>query len=344
MKPFATTLVVSLLSLTIPISAQDQNFPEKGHSNDNGGIFGVGVDILFSGFISLDKISGTLGLGSEFPPLSELLPGVTDILTGNQQPGGSGPYPAKWFTDPELPNHTIYAPASPPVGVQLPVIVWGNGFCINVGNSYQPFLQEIASHGYLVIASGPPLPKIALDPLTLITTTGLQSKSIQLTQAIDFVYAGKASKYGSIDTSRLAAAGQSCGGQEAYSASYHDPRVVLTMLFNSGVFIPARRYLLSELTAPVAYFCGGPIDLSYEISLADYALLPQGLPSVWSSLDTGHAGTYFAENGGKDAQAAVTFLQWWFRGDEAAKQKFTDPSSAGSLAGEGWNVTMKNVP
>ena len=115
------------------------------------------------------------------------------------------------------------------------------------------------------------------------------------------------------------------------------------MLFNSGVFIPARRYLLNELTAPVAYFVGGDIDLGHEVSLADYAVLPEGLPSVWSSLDTGHAGTYFAENGGKDAIAAVTFLEWWFRGDEAAKRAFTDPSSLGSLASEGWNITWKNV-
>ena len=349
MKSLVTVLVPSLYSTLVhglPQAAPPTEpvYPETGHSNDNGGIFGVGIDILTSGFISLDKISGTLGLGSEFPPLSELLPGVADILTGNAQPGGTGPYPARWFADPDLPHHTIYAPATPPPSdVSLPVIVWGNGFCLNVGNSYQPFLQEIASHGYIVIASGDPLPKLVLNPLQLLTTTGLQSKSIQLTQSINFAHAGGLAKYGNVDLTRLAAAGQSCGGQEAYSASYHDPRVVLTMLFNSGVFIPARRYLLNELMAPVAYFVGGEIDLGHEVSLADYAVLPEGLPSVWASLDTGHAGTYFAENGGKDAVAAVTFLEWRFRQNEDAKLKFTDPSFPDSLARDGWNITWKNI-
>jgi len=303
---FLSHSLVQSLPQTTPTTPE---YPATGHSDDNGGIFGVGADILTSGFISLDKIPGTLGLGSEFPPLGQLLPGVADILTSNAQPGGSGAYPARWFAEPDLPNHTVYAPANPPANLIMPAIVWGNGFCLNIGTSYHPFLQELASHGYLIIASGPPLPNLAQRfPITL------QSKSIQLTQAIDFIHSGRAAKYGSIDTSHLAAAGQSCGGQEAYSASYHDPRVTLTMLFNSGVFIPARRYLLHELTAPVAYFVGGEIDLGHDVSLADYAVLPAGLPALWASLDTGHAGTYFAKNGGKDAQAAVAFLEWMFRG------------------------------
>jgi hypothetical protein len=43
--------------------------------------------------------------------------------------GGSGPYKAKYFpqVDPSLPDHTIYAPVSPPKDVSMPLIVWGEG-------------------------------------------------------------------------------------------------------------------------------------------------------------------------------------------------------------------------
>lgn len=74
---------------------------------------------------------------------------------------------------------------------------------------------------------------------------------------------GVPEKYGKVDASRLVVAGQSCGGLEAYSASYQDPRVKLTILFNSGIIDTSKTPLLADLTAPVAYFLGGPTDVAY---------------------------------------------------------------------------------
>jgi hypothetical protein len=56
----------------------------------------------------------------------------------------------------------------------------------------------------------------------------------------------------------------SCGGLEAYSASYHDPRVKTTLICNSGVIDEAKKYLLAEFKAPIAYFIGGPKDIAYK--------------------------------------------------------------------------------
>src|SRR6185503_15205749 len=39
---------------------------------------------------------------------------------------------------------------------KLPIIAWGNGGCANNGLAHRNFLMEIASHGYLAIAIGPP--------------------------------------------------------------------------------------------------------------------------------------------------------------------------------------------
>jgi hypothetical protein len=58
---------------------------------------------------------------------------------------------------------------------------------------------------------------------------------------------------------------------QAYSASYHDDRIKLTILFNSGVVDEAKVYLLQELKAPIAYFIGGPLDIAYKnVSLPIY--------------------------------------------------------------------------
>jgi hypothetical protein len=62
-----------------------------------------------------------------------------------------------YTTDPSLPNHTIYKPRNmDSVSGTLPVVTWGNGGCSGNGLDQQNFNLEIASHGFVVIASGGP--------------------------------------------------------------------------------------------------------------------------------------------------------------------------------------------
>src|SRR5579872_6086273 len=72
-------------------------------------------------------------------------------------PTGSGPYKAVMEMDARLPGYTIYRPkdVADLGNAQLPIVLWGNGACANTGNLFQPFLTEISSYGYLVIALGP---------------------------------------------------------------------------------------------------------------------------------------------------------------------------------------------
>jgi len=292
------------------------------------------------------KMAGGIpGLGAGGFPSGPEFPKPGPRLTN----GGSGPYKAGWLADPTLPKHTIYAPKIPPAGIKMPVIVWGNGGCMAAGTMFSDFLTEIASYGYLILANGNPgsnssAPKGADSPLSgLSGAMGAgQTKVQMITDSIDWVTKGSASKYGDIDIAHLAAAGQSCGGLEAYSASYHDDRVKLTILFNSGVIDDKKTYLLKELKAPIGYFLGGPKDVAYPNGERDYPILPAGLPAMKASLDSGHMGTYGSTGGGKFGKAAVAFLEWQFRGDQKAKLKFTDPNSEGSLVKDNWNVTMKN--
>jgi dienelactone hydrolase len=55
---------------------------------------------------------------------------------------------------------------------RLPIMAWGNGACSANGNSFRVFLTEIASYGYLIIASGPIGPDSAQFPPTMVPNRG----------------------------------------------------------------------------------------------------------------------------------------------------------------------------
>jgi hypothetical protein len=94
---------------------------------------------------------------------------------------------------------------------------------------------------------------------------GEKSRAIGLTQAIDWASKGAAAgKFGEVNFAKIAVAGQSCGGVEAYSASVYDPRVKAIGIYNTGVIDPGRRWMLKDIKQPIGYFHGGQIDFAYE--------------------------------------------------------------------------------
>ena len=162
---------------------------------------------------------------SAFSTGTKGLPLKTDV----DNSGGSGPYHAALFTDPSLPKHTIYAPATPPpADIKLPVIVWGNGLCAATGTFFYNFLMEVASHGFIVIADGAPAAASTstsaassassggtlsslLGSLQMLSS-GISTAKDQL-DAVKWVVQGdKTKRFGNVDVENIAAAGQSCGG------------------------------------------------------------------------------------------------------------------------------------
>jgi len=94
---------------------------------------------------------------------------------------------------------------------------------------------------------------------------GTQTKMKSMRDSLTWIEKGGAGgKFGIVDATKVASMGHSCGGLESYAASYHDKRVTQTILLNSAVLDDSQRYLLQELTAPVALFIGGPKDLAYD--------------------------------------------------------------------------------
>jgi dienelactone hydrolase len=163
------------------------------------------------------------------------------------KPVGSGPYPAIIEGDPGVSGHTIYRPEDLSPFDQknpLPIFAWGNGACMNSNTFYAPFLAEIASHGFLVVAIGP------YDASGDQSMGGGQrggmmgggmggTKSAQLLEALDWATAENARKdskyYQKLDPAKFAVAGHSCGGMQALEVSA-DPRVSTTIPMDSGLF------------------------------------------------------------------------------------------------------------
>ena len=264
--------------------------------------------------------------------------------------GGTGPYKVLMLEDPSLEAHTIFAPQDlAPFGKKnpLPVLVWGNGACTNSPWEHYKFLNEIASHGFLVIATG-------YIPMEEKPYRGPMSTSAQQIESIDWAIAQNADKnspyYGRIDVDHIAAAGMSCGGLQTLDNAT-DPRLKTIMICNSGLFInpgtavpnmpmPAKERL-QEITVPVIYILGGPEDIAYENGMDDFHRLVK-VPAFAANYPVGHGGTYRQDHGGEFTVPALAWLQWQLKGDQEAAKLFQG-ADCGLANREGWTVEKNGL-
>lgn len=294
-------------------------------------------------------------------------------------PQGSGPFKAVMEADPGLPTHTVYRPADLARlgGARLPIVAWGNGACLNVGNRFRYFLSEIASHGFLAIATGPIGPKEAEGRASSASLRGnpapgspgalkqlppdakprpADTTAAQLLDAVSWAIAENArpgSKYyGRLDTGKVAVMGQSCGGVQAIDAA-HDPRVTTLGVWNSGTWPSAGRGWelaaanadkdrVKTIRASAIYITGEPAEVAFKNADDDFALL-DGVPAFrgWRE-DTGHGGTYREPDGGEFAVVATAWLQWQLKGDRAAARMFAGVD-CGLCRRPHWHVKAKNL-
>jgi len=285
---------------------------------------------------------------------------------------GTGPYPAMKEEVATLPRHVIYRPQD--LGAlskqKLGVVAWGNGGCSEDGASTRFPLLELASHGYLVIASGrilsgpgaPPRPAAPVRPPGASAPASSaprqlpppKTNSSDLNDAIDWALAenGRSGSayFGRIDPKQIAVAGWSCGGLQALKAA-QDPRVRTAVLQNTGIFnagpspIPGMDLSKSELLklhTPVLYILGGPTDIAYANGMDDFKRI-EHVPVAVANIETGHTGTYFQPNGGSVATVVVSWLQWQLRADPQAKSRFVG-KECGLCTDSKWTLQKKRIP
>ncbi len=327
---------------------------------------------------------GAMAARAALPPPLKVLPPFdraameADVAAFDKKAdqSGTGPYPAIKEVDPTLPDHVIYRPAdlSRLGKTKLGVVAWGNGGCAADGAGGRFHLSEIASHGYLAIASGkilsgpgapprpamppmpPPPPNAGAPGAPAGMPPGIppaQTKAASLTEAIDWALAENARKgspyYGRIDPKQIAVSGWSCGGVQAIEVG-SDPRVKTVIIHNSGLFEKGKTMMsamdigkesLQKLHTPVIYIIGGPTDIAYPQAVDDFARINH-VPIFVASTNKGHGGTFVEDNGGIAASVAVSWLDWQLRGDKLASQRFVG-KDCGLCKDPKWNVDSKNV-
>jgi len=260
--------------------------------------------------------------------------------------GGTGKYPAIMVSESSLPTHTIFKPQDlNRFGNKnkLPIITWGNGACFDSPFEHVNFLNEVASHGFLVIAIG-----------TIPKQTDVRSKSYKLLDAIDWAIAQnndpKSPYFQKLDTEKIAVSGMSCGGLQTLEVA-GDPRITTIGVFNSGVLPNPRggmpgmpqvtKEQLNNIKVPILYLLGGKSDIAYANGMDDFDRINQ-VPIFVGNLEVGHGGTYAQPFGGEFARVATHWYQWQVKGDKKAGKLFTG-KNPGLSKSSGWVVAKKNM-
>lgn len=261
--------------------------------------------------------------------------------------GGTGAYKAIMKEESILPAHTVFVPQDLSAFSHknpLPVLVWGNGACSNSPWEHYKFLNEIASHGYLVVATG-------YIPMSDEPYQGEMSTTQQQIESIDWAIEQntdpKSPYYGKIDTQHICVAGMSCGGlQSLFNCA--DPRITALMICNSGLFklenaaqavggmpMPSKSKL-EDIHTPVFYILGGKEDIAYENGMDDFHLIKH-VPAYVANYPVGHGGTYREAHGGEFTIPALAWLNWQLKNDRQAAKMLTG-KHPGLLKRSGWTL------
>lgn len=279
--------------------------------------------------------------------LSWLLPGAAQAA----DPAGSGPEPARVYSDPTLATHTIYRPAE--LKGSYPVVLWGNGSCVNSSFGYREFLAQIASHGFIVLAIGPyrdaPAPR-QQRPADPAQWPAFETSYRQMIDALDWITAENGRQgsafNGKVRLDKVAAMGHSCGGLQTVKVST-DPRITTAVVLNSGMMPDEDQYMirhelkravLDQMHAPIAYFIGGEQDIAYPNAEVDWKDLQlRRIPAVNVQMDVGHGATFSQPDGGPFATGPLAWLQWQLQGDARARAMFVG-ENCGLCSDEQWRL------
>ena len=264
----------------------------------------------------------------------------------SSNPTGSGTHAVTVETNAGagISEGTIFRPTDLGGATKYPIFVWGEGACAKNGLANTAAMAEIASHGYFVIADGTPngSGNRAQD------RSMLPAMAAPLIAYIDWAIAENdkpcSAYYQSLDTTKIAANGFSCGGLMS-QAMVLDPRITTWGVNSSGMKGAMADYYAMVKT-PVLFVEGGPSDTAYDGAAEGYAAIAMlNVPVLWFSKDLGHGGDLTQARGGDFTKIDLAWLNWWLKGDTTATGK-------GLLVGAGcpycsnaaWEYKSMHIP
>jgi hypothetical protein len=327
--------------------------PESaGGATDGGSTSATGID---GGVGTGGRASGgTTGFGGATGTGGKTSPGTgsgtcTASKAANVNASGSGPHKVvvESNSDAGVACGTIYRPADLGGTEKYPIFVWGEGACTRSGTSDTAAMAEIASYGYFVVADGPANGGGNCPGISMSTDYVGMGKPLlgYITWAIAENEKSCSAYYQSLDTTKVAADGFSCGGLMA-SGTAADPRMTTYGITSSGLTGPDQTFYKSIHT-PVKILLGGSGDIAYSNGERDYdSISALGIPIVlFSKAGAGHGGDLGAKNGGDFTKVNLAWLNWQLKGDVTATGKgFLVGASCTFCTNSAWEVKSKNLP
>lgn len=270
--------------------------------------------------------------------------GASGTCTASKATGktvsGSGPHEVVIETNSEngIKCGTIFRPKDLQAATKYPILVWGEGGCSQNGLSNQAAMGEIASWGYFIVADGTPGGTNACQG-------GQNGKAFldYITWAIAENAKPCSAYYQSLETTKIAADGFSCGGLMAENVS-GDPRFSAIGITSSGL-MGANEGLYDKIHTPFKIMNGGPDDIAYENGLRDYEeISSRGKPTLYfSKTSAGHGGD-LGQARGDFNRVNLAWLNWQLKGDLGATGKgFLSGSTCGFCTDSGWDYKSANV-
>jgi hypothetical protein len=248
---------------------------------------------------------------------------------------------AELNSDPGISEGTIFRPAELGTEEKYPIFAFAENGCIQNSLEAQRFLGEVASQGYFVIADGHP-------DGAYMPRTGGGDQGAPLIKYIDWIIAENDNPcsvyYQSIETTKIATSGTSCGGLMAL-ATAKDPRMTTFTTNSSGLFA-ANDALYKSIHTPVLYVLGSSSDSAYANGTRDFDNISKLMIPImlFSSKSLGHGGDFMSAGGGKFGQLNLYWLNWHLKGDLTATGKGFFVGDTCTLCKDtGWEVKSANI-
>ena len=265
------------------------------------------------------------------------------LKTRKVDEGGTGKYKAIAIKEKSLPDFVVYRPenlkAAKSQAGAMPILMWANGGCSDTSVGYERMLTEIASHGYIIVAIGEMQDKLG-------DRKESHTQSSEIKRGLDWLikqnFTKKSDYYMTADTSKIAAAGHSCGGAQVL-CNAADPRLKTYLIMNAGMgdmeMAGASKESLPNVHGPILYVVGGQSDVAYQNAQKDYDRISHAPIALADHPASGHGGTYNHPNGGDYGRLVTDWLDWHLKGKEQNAEIFTE----GKLANyKGWTMKSKN--